>query len=81
MTLVREAETGGVECIPPHGTVSRAAEIMTRTGVGALPICDVHGQLLGELLTGHAVSIDADEQPLGTAVARQDRADHPPTTA
>lgn len=47
MTLARDAMTGGVESIPPHGTVSRAAEIMTRSGVGALPICDVRGQLLG----------------------------------
>lgn len=39
--------TVNVEWLRPHDTVTQAAEAMTRSGVGALPICDNQGRLRG----------------------------------
>lgn len=49
MTTAREIMTEGAECIGVDEPVLRAAEKMTRMGVGALPICGTDDKLKGVL--------------------------------
>lgn len=49
MATVREAMTGGVECIGESETVSKAAEKMAELNVGSLPICGDDNRLKGML--------------------------------
>ena len=46
---VREAMTGGVECIGENETVLEAARKMAQLGVGSLPICGEDNRLKGML--------------------------------
>jgi CBS domain-containing protein len=43
----RDLMSPGVECIPSHETLDRAAEMMRDLGVGALPICGPDDRLKG----------------------------------
>ncbi|MFI6477830.1 CBS domain-containing protein [Nonomuraea sp. NPDC050663] len=43
----RDLMSSGVECIPSHETLDRAAQMMRDHGVGALPICGPDDRLQG----------------------------------
>lgn len=69
----------GVECVPAHETLDRAAEMMRSLNVGALPICGPDNKLTGILTdrdivvkcvaTGHdPATITAGEMADGTPV-------------
>ncbi|WP_119727807.1 CBS domain-containing protein [Thermomonospora amylolytica] len=47
MTKAREVMHAGVECIPIHETLDRAAQMMRELDVGALPICGDDDKLHG----------------------------------
>jgi CBS-domain-containing membrane protein len=47
MAKAREIMTPGTECVGENETVLRVAELMTRLGVGALPICGEDNRLKG----------------------------------
>ncbi|MBA9004339.1 CBS domain-containing protein [Thermomonospora cellulosilytica] len=47
MTKAREVMHAGVECIPIHETLDRAAQMMRELDVGALPICGDDDRLHG----------------------------------
>lgn len=54
--LVQEIMTRDVECVRVEDTVARAAERMRELDVGALPVCDHAGRLLG-ILTDRDIAI------------------------
>lgn len=47
MTTARDVMSTGVHCVGEDETLARAAQIMRDEQVGALPICDAHGDLRG----------------------------------
>ncbi|WP_069814248.1 CBS domain-containing protein [Streptomyces sp. TP-A0874] len=49
MTSARDIMSPGAECIGAEETVLKAAESMTRLGVGAMPICGTDNKLKGML--------------------------------
>lgn len=49
MTTAREIMHAGVECVPSHETLDRAAQLMRDLNVGALPICGEDNKLTGIL--------------------------------
>jgi CBS domain-containing protein len=49
MTTAREIMHMGVECVPSHETLDRAAQMMRDMQVGALPICGPDNKLTGIL--------------------------------
>jgi CBS domain-containing protein len=49
MATAREIMHLGVECIPAHETLDRAAQVMRNLNVGALPICGENEKLTGIL--------------------------------
>ena len=51
MTTAREIMHMGVECVPSHETLDRAAQMMRDMQVGSLPICGPDDRLTGILPT------------------------------
>jgi CBS domain-containing protein len=49
MTTAREIMHQGVECVPSHETLDRAAQMMRDLQVGSLPICGPDNRLTGIL--------------------------------
>jgi CBS domain-containing protein len=49
MTTARDMMHAGVECVPSHETLDRAAQMMRDLNVGALPICGEDNKLTGIL--------------------------------
>jgi CBS domain-containing protein len=49
MTTARDIMHAGVECVPSHQTLDRAAQMMRDMNVGALPICGPDNKLAGIL--------------------------------
>ncbi len=47
MTTARNLMHGGVECVPEHETLDRAAQLMREHNVGSLPICGSDNILTG----------------------------------
>lgn len=47
MTTAREVMHAGVQCVPAHETLDRAAQMMREMDVGALPICGEDDRLQG----------------------------------
>ncbi|ACY97153.1 MULTISPECIES: CBS domain-containing protein [Thermomonospora] len=47
MTKARDVMHAGVQCIPAHETLDRAAQMMRELDVGALPICGDDDRLQG----------------------------------
>lgn len=48
-TAVREVMTTDVVTLRPHQTLSEAADVLARHRIGAAPVVDEHGQLVGLL--------------------------------
>jgi CBS domain-containing protein len=49
MTTARDIMHAGVECVPAHESLDRAARLMRDLNVGALPICGQDNRLAGIL--------------------------------
>ncbi|WP_027343330.1 CBS domain-containing protein [Hamadaea tsunoensis] len=49
MTTAKDIMHAGVECVPAHETLDRAAEMMRDMNVGSLPICGPDDKLTGIL--------------------------------
>lgn len=49
MTTARDIMHAGVECVPAHESLDRAAQLMRDLNVGALPICGEDNKLTGIL--------------------------------
>ena len=49
MTTARDIMHAGVECVPAHETLDRAAQMMRDLNVGSLPICGENDKLSGIL--------------------------------
>ncbi|NUT37200.1 MAG: CBS domain-containing protein [Hamadaea sp.] len=49
MTTAREIMHSGVECVPSHESLDRAAQMMRDMNVGSLPICGPDNRLTGIL--------------------------------
>jgi len=49
MATARDIMHAGVECVPEHETLDRAAEMMRDLNVGSLPICSEDNKLTGIL--------------------------------
>jgi CBS domain-containing protein len=47
MTIARDIMHAGVECVPSHETLDRAAQMMRNLNVGSLPICGPDNKLMG----------------------------------
>ena len=47
MTTARNMMHSGVECVPEHETLDRAAQLMREHNVGSLPICGADNRLKG----------------------------------
>jgi len=47
MTIARDIMHAGVECVPSHETLDRAAQLMRNLNVGSLPICGPDNKLMG----------------------------------
>ena len=47
MTTARNMMHSGVECVPEHETLDRAAQLMREHNVGSLPICSDKNRLTG----------------------------------
>ena len=47
MTTARNIMHSGVECVPEHETLDRAAQLMREHNVGSLPICGNDNRLKG----------------------------------
>jgi CBS domain-containing protein len=47
MTTARDLMHSGVECVPEHETLDRAAQLMRQHNVGSLPICGDDDRLKG----------------------------------
>jgi CBS domain-containing protein len=43
----RDVMHPGAECLPTHETLDRAAELMRRHGIGALPVCGDDDRVMG----------------------------------
>ncbi|GAA2279609.1 hypoxic response protein Hrp1 [Nonomuraea roseoviolacea subsp. roseoviolacea] len=43
----RDVMNPGAECLPAHETLDRAAQLMRNGNVGALPVCDPDGRVVG----------------------------------
>ncbi len=70
--LLRDVMTKGVAEVSPEATLSEAAEKMRTLDVGALPVCDTAGRILGMVtdrdIVVRAIAENAD--PRRTKVAR-----------
>ena len=86
MTTARDIMHAGVECVPAHETLDRAAEMMRDLNVGSLPICGEDDKLSGILTdrdivtkciaTGHdPAEMTAGELADGTLLWVDSRAD------
>jgi CBS domain-containing protein len=58
MTTARDIMTAKVQCIPATETLDRAAQLMRKLNVGALPICTAEGKVTG-ILTDRDIVVKA----------------------
>ena len=58
MTTARDIMTSKVQCTPATETLDRAAQLMRKLNVGALPICTAEGKVTG-ILTDRDIVVKA----------------------
>ena len=73
MTTARNMMHLGVECVPEHETLDRAAQLMREHNVGSLPICSDNNRLTG-IITDLGITTYSGRDGLHVAV--HDQAEH-----
>ncbi|OEJ29846.1 histidine kinase [Streptomyces agglomeratus] len=71
MTTARQIMSKGTECVGEQETLADAARMMTRLGVGALPVCGTDERLMGMLTDRDIVvkALGAGKDPNSTRAA------------
>lgn len=78
MAMARDIMRAGVVCVQSHDTAANTARLMAEHDVGALPICDPEGTLIGIVsdrdlaLQVMAAGFDAEDFEIGDLPQRQE---------